>query len=57
MCGFHACLKLSDVFDYYSGKIGEDFVVYEVELDGVVRENDDNSKVVAKKITIGKRIL
>ena len=56
--GFHACLKLLDVFDYYYGELGKDIVVHEVELEGVSDERDeDNSKVVAKKITIGKRIL
>ena len=56
--GFHACLNLLDVFNYYNGEIGKDIVVHEVELDGVSEErNDDDSKVVAKKITIGKRIL
>ena len=60
MCirGFHACLSLTDVFNHYSGKIGKDVVVHEVKLEGVSDErNDDDSKVVAKKITIGKRIL
>ena len=55
--GFHACLKLLDVFNYYHGKIGKDILVHEVELEGVSEERRDDSKVVAKKITIGKRIL
>ena len=56
--GFHACLSLADVFDYYCGKIGKDFVIYEVELENVSDEHsEDDSTVVAKKITIGKRIL
>ena len=56
--GFHACLKLLDVFDYYWGEIGKDIVIHEVELEGVSDEmNERDSKVVAKKITIGKRIL
>ena len=60
MCkqGFHACLNLLDVFNHYSGEIGKDIVVYEVELEGVSDErNNDDSKIIAKKITIGKRIL
>ena len=60
MCkrGFHACLNLLDVFSHYSGEFGKDVVVHEVELEGVSDErNDNDSKVVAKKITIGKRIL
>ena len=56
-CGFHACLRLTDIFNYYNGKIGKDIVVHEVELEGVSDERRDDSKVVAKKITIGKRIL
>ena len=56
--GFHACLNLLDVFNYYSGEIGKDAVVHEVELEGVSDErHDEDSKVVAKQITIGKRIL
>ena len=56
--GFHACLSLADVFDYYCGKLGKDFVIYEVELENVSDErHEDDSTVVAKKITIGKRIL
>ena len=45
------------VFNYYGGKIGENIVVHEVELEGVSNERKNDSKVVAKKITIGKRIL
>ena len=55
--GFHACLNLIDVFNYYCGKIEQDIVVHEVELEGVSDERQCDSKVVAKKITIGKRIL
>ena len=56
--GFHACLNLKDVFNYYYGKIGKDVVVHEVELECVSKKTSiDDSKVVAKKITIGKRIL
>ena len=56
--GFHACLRLTDVFNYYNGEIGKDIVVHEVELEGVSKKKStDDSKVVAKKITIGKRIL
>jgi hypothetical protein len=56
-CGFHACLNLFDVFNYYSGRINEEFVVCEVELESTAEKRNDDSKVVAKKITIGKRIL
>ena len=56
-CGFHACLSLKDVFNYYDGELGKDIVVHEVELEGVSDERQCDSKVVANKITIGKRIL
>ena len=56
--GFHACLSLTDVFIYYYGDLGKEIVVHEVELEGVSNERHEfDSKVVAKKITIGKRIL
>ena len=56
--GFHACLRVMDVFNHYAGKLGKDIVVHEVELEGVTEGcNNLDSKVVAKKITIGKRIL
>ena len=55
--GFHACLNLADAFNYYCGEFGKDVVVCEVELEGVNYERRGDSKVVAKKITIGKRIL
>ena len=57
-CGFHASLCLLDVFNYYYGKLGKDIIVHEVELEGVSNEMCEcDSKIVAKKITIGKRIL
>ena len=56
--GFHACLNLLDVFNYYWGVFGKYVVVHEVELEGVSDEiSSEDSKVVSKKITIGKRIL
>lgn len=57
-CGFHAALSLSDVFNYYYGEFGKNVIIHEVELEGVIDERKEfDSKVVAKKITIGKRIL
>ena len=56
-CGFHASLCLLDVFNYYYGKLGKDIVVHEVELEGVSDKKREDSKVVANKIKIGKRIL
>ena len=56
--GFHTCLNLKDVFNYYYGELGKDVVVHEVAMENVSDErNKYDSKVVAKKITIGKRIL
>lgn len=55
--GFHACLNLADVFNYYKGTFKRDIVVHEVELEDVSDKRREDSKVVAKKITIGKRIL
>lgn len=55
--GFHACLNFTDIFNYYFGEIGKDIVIHEVELEDVSDERRDDSKVVAKKISIGKRIL
>ncbi len=56
-CGFHACTNLLDVFNYYCGQIGEDIVIHEVYLSGDIDEdNDDDSKVCASKIEIGKRL-
>ena len=46
------------MFQYYCGEFGKDIVVHEVELEDVSDERTEyDSKVVAKKITIGKRIL
>ena len=56
-CGFHACTNPLDVFNYYNGKIGEDIVIHEVYLSGDIDEdNDDDSKVCASKIEIGRRL-
>jgi hypothetical protein len=55
--GFHACTNPLDVFNYYDGKIGEDIVIHEVFLSGDIDEdNDDDSKVCASKIEIGRRL-
>ena len=45
-------------FDNSETATKKDIVIQEVELEGVSKErNEDDSKVVAKKITIGKSIL
>ena len=51
--GFHACEDPLNVFDYYSPV---DSKYHEVELDEVSEERESDSKVVAKKITIGAEI-
>jgi hypothetical protein len=49
--GFHACRSPLDIFNYYSGNIGKDVRVFEVELKGVTGENDCDSKCVGTEIT------
>lgn len=51
--GFHACEDPLDIFGYYAPS-GSEF--HEVELEGVSDEREDDTKVVAKKITIGARL-
>ncbi len=55
--GFHACLNPLDCLNYYQGKVGKDVVFHEVYLEDVSNtRQDDDSKVVARKITIGREI-
>ena len=51
--GFHACEDPVDCFNYYNPA---ESVFHEVELDEVSTERDADSKVAAKKITIGAKI-
>ena len=51
--GFHACLKPLDVLDYYPPSSS---VYHVVELEGVCSELNGDSKVCARKITIGREI-
>ena len=51
--GFHACLKPLEVLDYYPPSSS---VYHVVELDGVCSELNGDSKVCARKITIGREI-
>jgi hypothetical protein len=55
-CGFHACLNPIDCLDYYYGKIKKDVVFHEVYLEDVSNERNEDSKVVGRKITIGREI-
>ena len=56
--GFHACECPLDVFGYYSptDDKGNLQKFHEVELDDISNERDDNTKVCAKKITIGAEL-
>lgn len=55
-CGFHACKNAFDVFNYYSGELNKDLVIYKVELDGISDEKEEDSKVVAKRIRLVEKI-
>ena len=52
--GFHACEAPLNVWDYYPPVDGNRFC--EVELDGVSDERGDDTKVTAKKITVGAEL-
>ena len=52
--GFHACTMPIDVLGYYAP--GDGSIYREVELEGVQCEQDGDSKVCAKKITIGAEL-
>lgn len=54
--GFHACLNPLDCFTYYYGRVQKEVVFHEVYLEGVSPQRVDDSKVVAKRITIGREI-
>ena len=51
--GFHACLDPLDCFSYYSPATS---VYHEVEIEDNGQRSDEDSKVVGKKITIGKEL-
>ena len=51
--GFHACEDPLDCFSYYEPR-GSQF--REVLLDGISNQREDDSKVCAKRITIGARL-
>lgn len=52
--GLHACEAPLDVFRYYAPSEGSRYC--EVEMDGVSDERGDDSKRVAKKLTVGAEI-
>lgn len=52
--GLHACEAPLDVFSYYAP--GEGSRYCEVEMDGMSDERGDDSKRVAKKLTVGAEI-
>ena len=51
--GFHACELPLDVFGYYAPGTS---VYHEVELNGVCKKHDDDTKVCAKQIKVGAGI-
>ena len=51
--GFHACEDPLDCFSYYEPRCSQ---FREVILDGISDQREDDSKVCAKKITIGARL-
>ena len=51
--GFHACENPLDCFNYY---FPNKSVFHAVELDGVSDEREEDSKVCARRITIGARL-
>ena len=55
--GFHACEAPLDVFKYYNPVGDMKFNrFHEVELEGISSQRDSDTKVVAKKITIGAEL-
>ena len=54
--GFHACTTGFDFFNYYYGKENEDVVFYEVELDGITNEREDDSKVCGTSIRLLRKL-
>ena len=51
--GFHACERPLDCFGYYNPASS---VYHEVEVDGDISKEDNDTKVAAKKIKIGARL-
>jgi hypothetical protein len=53
VCGFHACTNPIDVLQYYGPATS---IYREVELEGVCKDREKDSKVCAKKIHIGAEL-
>ena len=54
--GFHACKNPMDIFNHYSGEIGKDIRLWLVETDGETGENNEDSKVVSRRIRFVKEL-
>ncbi len=54
LAGFHACKRPLDVFAYYPPGAGSRYCA--VDLAGVSRKRDTDSKLVGKKITVGAEL-
>lgn len=54
--GYHYCLNVFDVFNYYSGRIGIDIRVFEVETEGDSDQHHTDSKRVCERIKLTREI-
>lgn len=54
--GFHYVTNMFDLFNYYSGEYGKDFIICEVEVGKISKERANNSKRVCKKLTPIKKL-
>lgn len=48
--GYHFCTNLFDVFNYYFGEYGKDFVICECEVGDIVERSAEDSKCVTNRI-------
>ena len=54
-CGFHACINILDVFNYYAGSSSE-IEIHEVQIGGKMDWCGDDSKICCTEITIGRKL-